>query len=115
MTTFMGNPLQDARRSAFRRGRIFVRISQVLLVPAVVCFTSTAILHFGGRNAVLLRVGRATGMIQIPCVALALLLAFAAGMGNLLPRKCFWSLCGEVAIALAMITLVFVWRGVYGG
>ncbi len=51
--------------------------------------------------------------MQIPCVALAIVLAVAAGMGELLSRLRLRLLYFEIAGIVAVITLVFLSRGVY--
>lgn len=96
-----------------RRGNVFFWIAQVLLVPAWMCFAATLALRLAGPHSILLKVGLAAGFIQIPATALAILFALSSGMGELLSRKRLYLLYSETASAIAVITLVFIWRGVY--
>jgi len=96
-----------------RRGNVFFWIAQVLLLPAWVCFAATLALRLGATSPILLKVGLATGLMQVPATALAFLLTLTAGMGDLLSQPRLRLLFFEVATSVAAITLVFVWRGVY--
>ncbi|HEU5403543.1 MAG TPA: hypothetical protein VFU86_19470 [Terriglobales bacterium] len=96
-----------------RRGNVFFWIAQVLLAPAWVCFAATVALRFGASSPILLKVGLANGFVQVPATALAFLFALTAGMGEILSRKRLVLLYSETAIAVAVITLVFLFRGVY--
>ena len=96
-----------------RRGNIFFWFAQVLLLSAWVCFAVTLALRLGAAKPILLKAGLYSGLAQIPCTALAILLALTAGMGELLPRKRLQFLSVEIALAVAAITLAFLWRGVY--
>lgn len=85
----------------------------MLLLPAWVCFAATVALRAGVTSAILLKAGLACGLVQVPGTAFAVLLAIASAMGELLPKKRLLLLYFELAAAVTMITLVFVWRGVY--
>ncbi len=84
-----------------------------MLVPAWVCFAATSALRLGASSPILLKLGLATGLLQVPATALAMLLILASAMGELFPRARFRLLYTELAVASAAITLVFFWRGVY--
>lgn len=96
-----------------RRGNVFFWIAQALLIPAWVSFAVTLALRLGAANPILLKVGLYSGLAQIPFTALAILVALTAGMGDLLSRKRLLLLCTEIALAVAALTLAFLWRGVY--
>jgi hypothetical protein len=96
-----------------RRGNIFFSFAQLLLLPGWLCFAVTLALRLGGANPILLKTGLYSGLAQVPCTALAILLTLTAGMGELLSRKRLQFLSLEIVIAVAAITLVFLWRGVY--
>ena len=96
-----------------KRGNVFFWMAQALLAPAWVCFAATLALRFGAASPILLKVGFGAGLAQVPATALSLLLALTAGMGGLLSRKKLGLLYSEIAISVAAITLVFLWRGVY--
>ncbi len=96
-----------------RRGTAFFWIVQALLVPAWVCFLATVALKYGVPAPIFLKIGLATGLLQAPCTALAMVLALAAALGKLLPGARLRLLYLESAAALLTVTLVFLWRGVY--
>ncbi len=96
-----------------RRGEIFFWIAQVLLLPALLCFGATATLQAGNRAPVLLKVGSAMALLQIPCTAMAFLLGFAAGIGGILPKPRIRVMYVEVAFAVLLIAAVFLMRDVY--
>ena len=96
-----------------RRGAVFFWIAQVLLLPAWLCFAATIGLRAGVASTILLKVGLACGLVQVPCVAFAVLLALASAMGGLLPKNRLLVLYFELALSATMITLVFAWRAVY--
>lgn len=96
-----------------RRGLIFFWIVQILLVPTLLCFVATGIMRFGHRSRFLWELGAATALVQIPLTALALVFTFAAATGELLPRPRIRAMYLEIAAAVLLIVLVFLWRGVY--
>ena len=96
-----------------RRGLIFFWIVQVLLAPTVVCFVVTAVMRFTYRSRFLWELGAAMALVQIPFAALALVFAFAAGTGELLPKRQIRIMYLETMISIVMIAVVFLWRGVY--
>lgn len=96
-----------------RHGALFFWIAQVLLAPAWVCFAATVTLRAGVAFPILLKVGLSCGLVQVPCTAFAAVLVLASAMGELLPKNRLLVLYFELALAAAMITLVFAWRGVY--
>ncbi len=96
-----------------RRGAVFFWISQVLLVPAWLCFAVTVALRAGAGSPILLKTGLTCGLVQVPCTALAALLTLASAMGELLPKNRLLLLYFELVIAAAMITVVFVSRDAY--
>lgn len=99
--------------SPSRRGVIFFWIVQALLVPALACFVATCAIRFGYRSPRLWQLGTLMSLAQIPCTGLAVVFTFAAGAGELLPRRRILMMYLEVTGAIVMIALVFLWRGVY--
>jgi hypothetical protein len=95
------------------RGAVFFWIAQAMLVPAWVCFGATVALRAGAGSPILLQAGLWCGLLQVPCTALALLLALAGALGELVAKKRLLLLYLELAIAATSITLVFLWRGAY--
>lgn len=96
-----------------RRGLIFFWIVQVLLVPALVCFVATSIMRYGHHSPLLWKLGATMALMQMPFTALAAVFTFAAATGELLPRPRTRFMYLEIAAAVLMIAIVFLWRGVY--
>jgi len=96
-----------------RRGNVFFWIAQVLLVPAWVCFALTLALRLSAFSPILLKLELAAALVQVPCAALAAIVTIASGMGELLSQPRLRLLYAEVVIGAAVITLVFLWQGVY--